>query len=363
MTRNRPMNKSLQRIFQRFTCLMALVIFGVGCGGAVEEPQKVTEVAPEGTLTFTAKDPEKGLLSGTFEYDGYTIRFDVARGPEMAWWYQTKGNPIHQSDARLCDMRHYCFHERAGGHAFADPDWVPINENNSPTSEQAIQNSRTTWKLHQYLLSIGNADFQDLEEEYQILLTSTNLPPEQWGLPLMELQNELQKEKQLNLETPQKGVLAYVNNAAGTHYARFEIWWQYISFRGITVKAGEHTSTWTRVKDRNNIFTREYITCNHGACANDSGMRIFCGRDFYNRADQIPFNNRCNVPATTGTMHPSGTTNCCNTRYNANYWPSDGHVCNDDSALQLQMMIYNTATVYAPFCGDTSLARWAPSCG
>lgn len=357
------MVKGIKSVSLVFVMTLVMVIFGAGCGGKADESvgkidsTESISTAP-GTLTFTKKDPEKGLLSGTFEYDGYTISFDVARGPEMEKFYQTKGNPIHQSDSRLCDDRGYCFHGQSGGHAFVDPEWVPENEASSPTDGQAIQNYQTAWRLHQYLLSVGNGDFQGLEEEYQILLFNTNFPPEEWGSPI----KDVQIEKELNLGTPQKGVLAYVNGATGTYYARFEIWWQYISFKGITITAGEHTSTWTKVKNANNTLMQDYVTCNHGACANWSGMSIFCGRDFYNRANQIPFNTKCDVPATTGAMHPTGYVGCCSTRYNANYWSSDGHVCNDDSSLQLRMMIYNTTVVFAPFCGDTTLARWAPSC-
>jgi len=357
------MNTSIKHTSLIITLFSAIVILGVGCGGRADEQDTSnhsteTTSTASGALSLTAKDPEKGLLSGTFEYNGYTIRFDVARGEEMEKFYQSEGNPTHQIDARLCDERHYCFFEQAGGHAFANSDWISNNENNSPTSEQALQNNRTTWQLHQHLLSIGKNGFLGLEEEYQVLLYSTDIPPEEWGLPIMDVQ----KENQLNLGTPQKGVLAYVNGATGTYYARFEIWWQYITFWSIPITAGEHTSTWTKMRNSSNVLTRQYVTCNHGACADWSGMHIFCDRDFYNRADQIPFNTKCNVPATTGTMHPSGYTGCCNTRYNANPLFNNGHVCNDDSNLQLRMMVYNTTVVFGPFCDDTSLARYAPSC-
>jgi len=355
------MNTSIKRISLATALLSAMVILGAGCGGRADEPTAsngTTEATSTvlGTLTFTTRDPEKGLLSGTFEYDGYTIRFDVARGPEMEKLYQSEGNPIHSIDARVCDEKYFCFSQQAGGHAFADPNWVPDNsEANAPDDDRALKNNQTTWKLRQHLLILGKDDFEGLGEEYQTLLNVSNIPPEEWGLPIMELQ----KQKQLNLGTPQKGVLAYVNGTTGPYTVRFEIAWQYVVFAYLQV--GEHTSTLTRVYDSNGGVRNRFVSCNHGACADWSNMSIFCRRDFSNRGIELPFNNKCDVPSTNGTTHPSGASICCNTPYN---WTgaSNTHVCNDDSERQLQAMVYNTKLLFTPYCGDSVLARFAPAC-
>ena len=333
------------------------MIFAAGCGGATEgtSQPEATAKAP-GTLTFTTKDPEKGLLSGTFEYDGYTILFDVARGEENPWIERAGGGTAYSQaiDARLCDEQHFCFSQQAGSHSFADQGWAPNNsETNAPDNERTLKNNRTMWKLHQHLMIIGNKDFKGLEEEVGTLANISNTPPEEWGIPAVDVQ----KEKLLNLGTPQKGVLALSAVAAtGTYTQRFHIWWQYVGG-----SLGEHSSTWTRVYTASGSLTNQLTTCNHGACANQSGMSPLCTKDFTNRVIYIPYSSQCVASTFPGTMHTSAS-GCCMSPYNVLPGLTPSHVCNDDSRFQRDYMIQGSVPQSSPYCADIVTAIYAPMC-
>lgn len=331
--------------------LVITLLFGAGCGGATEETtrQETPVAEAPGTLTFTLKDPEKGLLSGTFENEGYTVTFDVARGEEMAIWYQAKGNPTHEIDARICDEKHFCFLEQAGGHSFANQAWIPDNsETNAPDDERALKNSKIVWQLHQKLLQLEPESFKGLEEELYTLKKQSNIPPEQWNL------NAPVTNTQSNARTLQKSVLALAA-VMNTYMQRFAISWQYVPGY-----VGEHSSAWAIVYTSGGTFVKNFITCNHGACANDSGMSPFCYRDFMNRSTTIPYNVNCSGPASQGFKHGSGT-GCCYSIYGL--IPGiTSHVCNDDTTLQRDFMIANGYPPNTQYCSDLWVNRYTPSC-
>jgi|WetSurMetagenome_2_1015567.scaffolds.fasta_scaffold69709_2 hypothetical protein len=134
-----------------------------------------------GTITFTTKDPEKGILSGTFENDGYTIRFDVARreANPAIMVLLSKNTPHYAIDVRICDERQFCFAQRAGGDAFADPNWhEDDSEKNIPDDQRATKNHETMKLLHRKLVELGPNDFTGLTEEYQALVSLSDEPPD-----------------------------------------------------------------------------------------------------------------------------------------------------------------------------------------
>lgn len=322
-----------------------------GCGGATEETMqyRATEKAP-GTLTFTTKDPEKGFLSGTFENGGYTIRFDVARGEENPLSERlAAGAPSHAIDVRICDEKHFCFAQQAGGHAFADPSWVEDNsEANGPDDARALKNQKVKRELHQKLNEIGSKEFDGLREEYQSLLDASADPPgSEYYL------NGSSSQILLN-ETPQKGVLA-LSAVSATYTHQHWMKKQGVFFGSIF---GDHSASYVRVLTSTGAVYSEYWTCNHGTCGNVSTMNTYCIRNYSNRPATIPINTRCIANAIPGTMHPSGYAGCCTTQYN---FSGVSHVCNDDTRLQRDFMIAGgpMSTLY---CGDTSLMQYAPPC-
>lgn len=352
--------KTIQQILKLFTCLMALVIFGVGCGGAVEEPQKVAEVAPAGTITFAEKDPEKGILRGSYEHQGYVIRFEVIRGaktPQQALLIYP-GVTSHSIDVRICDSQNYCFINGAGGHALADESWIKEDSTKDPTTEQSEQNFESVWGLHNDLDLQPIGTFDGLTEEVQSLKDASNQPPDTWkGIP-PEYDPYHLKPKTLNQGTPLKSVLS-LSAIASTYIPILQIWRQDIFW-----PIAYHSSTYAKMIDTNGQIASIYYTCNHGACANgnNGSMSLYCSRNLASRSTSaIPMNTRCADPATIITYHPNnGTIGCCSSVYS--YVPLDlSHVCNDDSRLQRDMMIAG-GRVSASYCSDRYLQGQAPSC-
>lgn len=84
-----------------------------------------------------------------------------------------------------------------------------------------------------------------------------------------------------------------------------------------------------------------YVTCNHGTCADDAAMQYRCQNIVY-PAIQRPFSILpCDSVSSYGFT--SGT-----------------HVCNDDTLVQYNMVVYNNSGLTT--CTDSSLRLWAPAC-
>ena len=84
-----------------------------------------------------------------------------------------------------------------------------------------------------------------------------------------------------------------------------------------------------------------YVTCNHGTCADDAAMQYRCQNIVY-PASQRPFSILpCDSVSSYGFT--SGT-----------------HVCNDDTLVQYNMIVYNNSGLTT--CTDSSLRLWAPTC-
>jgi len=335
--------------------VMMLVTTGfvAGCGGAIEENMRYepTAKAP-GTLTFTAKDAEKGILSGTFENEGYTIRFDVERGEENPLSERLVASaPSHAIDVRICDEKHFCFAQQAGGHAFADPSWVEDNsEENVPDDARALKNQKIRKELHRKLNEIGSKEFWGLREEYQALFDASGSI--QWEAPPSSL-NE--SSESTFSKAPQKGVLALVAAASGTYTHQHYMRKIGILFGSVV---GDHSASYTRILTSAGSLVYDYWTCNHGTCGNSNTMNNYCIRNYANRPATLPMNTKCIASASPGTNHPAGYDGCCMTPYN---FTGVSHVCNDDTRLQRDFMIAGgpMSTLY---CGDTTLAQYAPSC-
>jgi hypothetical protein len=345
------MKNTLSRI-SVIALMVITTIFAAGCGGATDETMQygATAQAP-GTLTFKIKDPGKGLLSGTFENAGYSLHFDVVRGEENPLVERMGfGAPSHAIDARLCDEKHFCFAQQAGGHAFADPSWVEDNsEANSPDNDRALKNIKIRKEFRQKLSEIGSKEFTGLQEEYQALLDASTDPP--------GYLNEASPESLLS-KTPQKGVLALTtatSAASGSYTHQHWMKKQGIFFGSIL---GDHSASYINTLNSSGTVVGRYWTCNHGACGNSSSMNTYCIRNYANRPASLPINTQCIANALPGTMHPSGYNGCCSTQYN---FVGVSHVCNDDTRLQRDFMIAG-APMSTPYCGDTVLAQYAPSC-
>ncbi|MFA6105809.1 MAG: hypothetical protein WC725_04450 [Patescibacteria group bacterium] len=84
-----------------------------------------------------------------------------------------------------------------------------------------------------------------------------------------------------------------------------------------------------------------YVTCNHGTCADDPSMQFRCQNTVY-PASQRPF-----------AILP------CDSVSSYGFF-SGQHVCNDDTLVQVNMVVYGNSSLTT--CTDSSLRLWAPSC-
>jgi hypothetical protein len=348
--------------------LGATLVFATaaGCGGKVDESDTTSKESFPGTIEFTTKDPVQGLLNGTFESDGHKINFEVARREANPTEELGQNTPLYAIDGRICDENKFCFANQAGGHAFADPNWVPDDsEENTPDNEDATKNFKTAWDLNQKLAEYGIGDFDGLTEEYQALVNISNEPPEKWITSQSDsCETELNTES--NQENPEKDVSALKVAATNTYKHHFEIHAELLYYQPNPILPGIlpplvsawHSSTYTKVLASNGSTYSSYETCNHGACA--KSIPKACERDFSSRPKTIPINTKCIADATAGTKHPKGYTGCCMTQYNV--LPGTvSHVCNDDSRLQRDFMIAN-GPVGQTYCSDKITASAPPSC-
>jgi len=350
--------KNFTSLISSIVCVCALTIFGVGCGGQVEESSRTETMTPAtvGTLAFETKDPQTGVVRGTYEYQGHRIKFEVIRGEKtpLEALLIYPGVTSHSIDVRVCDDHDYCFINGAGGHTLADQSWIQENQNDVPTGDRGLKNFQTAWELRNDLGKQPLGAFDGLEEEIQSLKDATNQPPDTWqGIP--PEYDPLHKKPQSSIEgTPAKGVLSLVGIAPYTHI--FKVWRQ-----SLAGAFAYHSSTHTTVLDARGLPINLYYTCNHGTCGNSTQMSLYCSRNFSGRSSSnIPIRVRCEAPAKNGAEHAITDTGCCMSPYG--YAPLYiSHVCNDDSRLQRDMTIAGKAVI-ASYCYDLYLQGQAPYC-
>lgn len=324
-----------------------MVVFGAGCGGKAENQTAVeSEGSASGTIQFLEKDAQKGIIRGTYDYQGHVIKFEVVRGnenPILARLFEPDA-PSHSIDFRLCDDRGWCFVNKAGGHSLTNPDWIKEDANAIPDDEQALKNAAARWALHHDLGLLDQKEFEGLGEEYQSFSDGTNEPPEMWYRPNPPPTSTTQS--MLNEETPQKGVLSLaIATAAGTYTQRIEL-----KRKDAVTPLTDHTATYTRVYSAAGSIVNSLITCNHGTCADDSVMTLLCYRVYTSRPLSIPMKVKCNdAAAIPGAAHVYGGTGCCTTVYGLT---TGTHVCNDDAHLQMAMMQAG-APLTGVYCGDS----------
>ncbi len=334
------MDRMTKRFFNLLTFVAIVAMFGAGCAGRVEETP--AQKAPAGVITFTEKDIQKGILRGTYVHEGHTIKFEAIRGeknPPLSKYIDPEA-PTYSIDARFCDESGHCFANAAGGHALANSDWIKEIDS-EPTQSEAIDNNKALWAFHGDLKLFDKSGLlKDFPDELETLDGLSNMP---YPYPLKQSRSE---------GTPQKGVLAMTATVASyTHL--LEIWWK------PAVGIAEHSATRSLALDSSSVVRNVIVTSNHGAAAAASGMALSCNRPFYGRPYDLPVKNKCDTPISpaAASMHTS-LVGCCSTAYSL---LAGGHVCNDDSRIQRDIMIAN-GPVTASYCSDWMLQGWTPGC-
>ncbi len=324
---------------------LVVALLGVGCVASVADVEEGDGV-PLGTITFTERDPDRGILRGNYDYEGDVIDFEVIRGAE---------NPIelpmgrrYAADARLCDGAGFCFALLGGGHSIENPSWLENPEESVPDASRARRNHEASWALHHDLLFLDRGEFAGLEEELSALEAVSEVPDPLELPPIPESPTSQNYEP----TTPETGVVSYSLSAYSyTHW--IQIW------RRSLAVVGEHSATRSISQDSWGSWVRRISTCNHGTCAAELDMRLYCSRSFASRPLELAVSTRCVAAATSGTGHTSGdTASCCSSRYDATRYGY--HNCNDDSHLQRDMIVNNSSIVpsycrdwpevYAPWC-------------
>lgn len=84
-----------------------------------------------------------------------------------------------------------------------------------------------------------------------------------------------------------------------------------------------------------------YVTCNHGTCADDPKMQFKCQKVVY-PASQRPFGI---LPCDSVSSYGFG---------------SGKHVCNDDTLVQYNMVVFGSTNLST--CTDSALRTWSPNC-
>lgn len=311
------------------TLCITLVMAGSGC---MSVPP-----APVGTTTLETADPDRGVLVGTYTWNGTLIHFEARRGgPNPPIMLALDPNaPRYAVDARVCDANSRCFLLQGGGHAMVDESWAESARfTDAPDPAESLKNNQAAWYMATDFST--TTTFQGLEDLRDALITLGRAnPPEEW--PTVDV-----------AQGPDGvAVSSVVPMNSFTH--QFEVWWA-------PLYGFEHSSTRTRALASNGVTLTAVSTCNHGSCAGTSGMARSCARSFSNRPSSIPIASNCST--TWGLGVPCAGDGCCGTGYG---FGAGQHVCNDDSRLQRDMVVAN-ALVCANYCGDSSLAGWAPSC-
>lgn len=336
-------------IVKTLSILSIALLLGAGCGGATEETtkQETQSATTIGTFAFTVKDPEKGIIKGTYTLEGHTIIFEVMRGEKnpLLSKFIDPGAPDYAIDAQFCDKQNYCFVQQAGGHSLADPNWTQPSDK-APTLESITASNKALRSFNSDIKTIEKQDihfFDGLTEEAKTLeRLSGHIDP--YITP-----------EQSNAErTLQKSVLSLAATASNTYTHIFEIWWK------PAVGIAEHSGTRTTSTYLGQTWS-QLATCNHGACAANTsqGMALSCSRAIFNRPLAIAVKNKCDQPIApaSASMH-SSLLGCCSTAYGLT---GGYHVCNDDSRIQRDIFVAN-GPVSASFCADWIPQGWAPGC-
>lgn len=323
-----------------------LTLLGTGCVASMPDA-RLEGSEPLGVIAFTERDADRGVLRGTYEYDGYVISFEAIRGESNPMWDLT--GPRFATDARLYDGEDFSFALQGGGHTVENGDWASAGV--PPDDERAFLNQQAAWALRQDLGALDLTDLVGLEEQIDALRGLSDVPhPSSGELPRTSPPPD--EVQSLDDTAPGTGVVSYSLSSTWTYTHYLQIYWKPLYI------PAEHSSTRTVSVSSTGAWVRLVRTCNHGSCPGDAGFYWRCGRSFGSRPLDLPIatGSTCGTTWFYGSWHSSGDTNCCGTPYGTHPFM---HVCNNDSRLQRDRMIALSSTassncyladLYAPNC-------------
>jgi hypothetical protein len=305
-----------------------ILLMLAGCGqdsGGVPEWAGQKSSLNEGLNVF-ANDPVTGVRGAIVEGSS-VVYFEAHRG-ERNDRQVDSDYPEYSVDARFFDDRGRTFSIVVGGDKVQDDSWVKTSESEVVPLQERNEHFRLTSKLMDKSLAksfkAAAIDSPTSPEWEQLHLLGSSITQVKTVSDMTQVSKAVVSTKWIH------EIAAYKKNVSGT------------------LGLANHSATWTKQKYSNGTLYKQVITCNHGACANESSMSKYGTSSYNNRTNDITALISDNVNSWNGY---------CGTPYG---FTKGNHVCNDDTLAQLLFIKNNSGACYS-FCGDSTLAVRAPA--
>ncbi|HEY5955215.1 MAG TPA: hypothetical protein VIV60_01630 [Polyangiaceae bacterium] len=323
---------------------IAMLALASGCGGAVQES------GASGELTVVQADEASGKLVAKFHKGGREITFDMRLGGIMEVPPDERAGDATRMkiDAQVLDRNGQPIYMQMAGDEFIDPSWkMPVLKDIDATEREK--------------------DFALLQESETAILEA-QLPGsfEELRLGALQVARAIGSDAFTAKADPQAA-----NAAQGAKRAQAAIvwdnsatvkYWDYQIYRKDAFFNGsifDHTAVLLRGWNSNYQVVFTAVSCNHGYCANTNVMTHLCTMPGFLPDDGTASRYFYNEPSGNTTVS-SG----CSTA--VNYLGYNGHVCNDDTILQINAIKYDRSyprsTGVAGECDDSTANWWAPNC-
>lgn len=333
--------------------LLTAVVVVMALGFICACRQQVGDRTGSAKLQTTVMDAQRGILKGTYKDFGQTVEIEARRGAAIPAEEQDPGEPPYQIDVVFTSEQGDPFLVQAGGHGLHESTWGVFDENPEIGLGRRTIDFQLATAAADALESISIPD--GLEWERRALVKLVRAADKDDALYHNDDEHVVPDDDEPTTESEGGGML---NLKANFNHA-FQIRKKPAGPGSIDLGLADHSAMYAWVRNSSGTRVSQMYTCNHGACASASSMSTKCtSRNVTRTTSLLPLLSTCPL-----NHEDYSCTTCCDTDYGI--IPDDGrHVCNDDTSLERDLMLYTGGTCWAPtYCGDTALARYAPSCG
>jgi hypothetical protein len=277
----------------------------IGCSSAGPSDRPPVSSLHEGLTVFEAR-ADWGM-NAAYVKNGAVVYVQTRIGPLTPEFLRQSDpdTPLHEVDVRFVDVKGNTFAAQRGGDEFIDPTWVQDMSSHVEVSAS----DRDAWSLlAREAAQVIKATLQpEMAEHTSAILT--------FGSYIPSLDPQMQDEA-AQLRT--QGVGAYTSY---THYAK-------LYYKCLAGCLGAHSAV-EAIEWNGSSWDWWVNTCNHGSCAQASGMTYECQSSAGGRTDHESSYFTGETSGSTGTV--SGG---CSTGY---AWDTNGsnHNCNDDSWYEI----------------------------
>jgi hypothetical protein len=277
----------------------------MGCSSAGPTDRPPMSSLHEGLNVFESR--ANWGMNAAYVKNGSVVYVQTRIGPLTPEYLRQSDpdTPLHEVDVRFVDVKGNTFAAQRGGDEFIDPTWSPDMSNHVDVSPA----DRDAWSLLAREASqVVKATLQPEMAEHVNAVFNT-------GSYVPSLDPRMQTEA-ANLRA--QGVGAYTSY---THYAK-------LYYKCLAACLGAHSAV-EAIEWNGSTWDWWVNTCNHGSCAQASGMTYQC---------QSSAGGRSNTEASYFSGENSGSistvSGACSTGY---AWFTNGsnHNCNDDSWFEI----------------------------